>query len=301
LHARPSPEGIAMLQQQQQPQTSNAAATAAAAAQSPTTSTPPPQLPTASPPAFDMLHPSPFHHSSVGVSEENDGGNSQNDATEKDGLASYYQKGDKESMEAATNFINDFYHHHYPMASMSSYGYGAPTVGGGEDYHIHPDPHHHHHLEEHYGHHHQSHMYETSAASTTFGNHDMDSSNDMPFAVDEGMASTSPNTPQGGAVASLIDVSKNAEASLLAASMAMVPHKKLAMFSSQPSSVTAEANVADGADATKQHRLAEATNNSPFDMDALVEQLNDFRSFGATLQESSASSTPLTTSVGSGG
>jgi len=235
---------------------------------------PPPQLggiastPEDQKPSLDLLHSSPFHHSAMGM---HNGSSNQPSSTQKDGLASFLQAEENASMEAATTFINDFYHHHYPMASLTD------------------SPHHHHNMasaSEDY--HHSSGLF-AEHASSILDPHELHQAEDMPFAV-EGISSGLTPTSASAASTSLLkhNMSSTHEASLMAASM-MVPHKKLALFGS-----TTEQHPNDTAAAGAG--AATATNPSEADdIDALTDQLADFRSFGATL------ASPLTTSVGSGG
>lgn len=206
-------------------------------------------------PSLDLLHSSPFHHSGIGSHHQ------QQSSPQKDRLSSFLHAEENASIEAATTFINDFYHHHYQLS----------------------DDHHHHHPEDY---HHSSGLFAESSSSAAFlDNPDglLHQAEDMPFAV-EGISSGLTPTSASQQANS---VHKNAhlsahEASLMAASM-MVPHKKLALFGS-----TTETSDKDGG------AVAEGTNAAD-EIDALTDQLADFRSFGATL------SSPLTTSVGSGG
>ena len=214
-------------------------------------------------PSLDLLHSSPFHNSGMGSHHH------QQSSPQKDGLSSFLQAEENASIEAATTFINDFYHHHYPMAQLSD------------------DPHHHHHHHHHHMgstedfHHHSSGLFAESSSSAAFlDNPDglLHQAEDMPFAVEgisSGLTPTSASQ-QGNSTSVLKNANLSAhEASLMAASM-MVPHKKLALFGSTTDESAANEAAAD-------------------DMDALTDQLADFRSFGATL------ASPLTTSVGSGG
>lgn len=183
----------------------------------------------------------------------------QQSSPQKDGLSSFLQAEENASIEAATTFINDFYHHHYQLA----------------------DDHHHHHPEDY---HHSSGLFAEASSSAAFMDNPeglLHQAEDMPFAVEGISSGLTPTSASQQANSVLKNANLSAhEASLMAASM-MVPHKKLALFGS-----TTETTDNDGA--------AEGTNTAD-DIDALTDQLADFRSFGATL------ASPLTTSVGSGG
>jgi len=199
-----------------------------------------------------------------------------NHPPQKDGLSCFLQAEETASMEAATTFINEFYHHHYPMASMAS---GV-------------DDHHHHHMasayEDYQLHHahHASGVFAEGASSSAFLEHESSllQAEDMPFAV-EGLSSGVAPNQQSSTLGSLMKnnatMSSN-EASLMVASMGMVPQKKLALFESSSSG-------------------RENSSEKDADVDALTDQLADFRSFGATLASPAHAAAPLTTSVGSGG
>jgi hypothetical protein len=199
-------------------------------------------------------------------------------------LSSFLQAEETASMEAATTFINDFYHHHYPMNSDD----------------------HHHQEEYHMHHHHTSGLFAEASTSASFYEPDglLLQAEDMPFAV-EGLSS-GVSTHGGGQQSSM---STN-EASLMVAYMGMVPQRKLALFES---SATANA-TANASGYNHNHHSDEAAASLVtgvdvnVDVDALTDQLADFRSFGATLASPSHSHAvaavavaPLTASVGSGG
>lgn len=245
-------------------------------------------------PSLDLLHSSPFHHHSVVHGGPGD--------PRRDGLSSFLQAEETASMEAATTFINDFYHHHYPMASAGG------DEGGNGNANLHS-------TEDHYHYYHHSGVFgggaatqrSSSMAEGDGGDDLLLQAEDMPFAVD-GLSSGLSLSPHPGAGAvSMGFSSRNAnanpnahgsvhEASLMAASVCMVPpKKKLALFES-----TATA-AADGG-------IGNSNNNDNHrSIETLTDQLEDFRSFGASLSLSTAPSqagaaaVPLTTSVGSGG
>jgi len=198
-------------------------------------------------------------------------------------MPSFLQAEETASMEAATTFINDFYHHHYPMNSDD-----------------------HHHQEEYHLHHHQtSGLLAEASASAVASFYEPDGlllqAEDMPFAVEGLSSGDSPHGGGGQQSSALGSVATSTnEASLMVASMGMVPQRKLALFESgnrHHHSDEAAANASSingGVDA-----------NANANVDVLTDQLADFRSFGATLASHShavgADVAPLTASVGSGG
>ena len=80
----------------------------------------------------------------------------------------------------------------------------------------------------------------------------------------------------------------------------MVPQKKLALFDVTPSKPDNENEAKNNSksNTTPNHQSESLQGGKAVDVDALTDQLADFRSFGATLSSKAA---PLTTSVGSGG
>jgi len=233
----------------------------------------PPQ-PVAVKPSLDLLHSSPFHHPVVHVGGGVGGGD--HPSPHKDGLSSFLQAEETASMEAATTFINDFYHHHYPMASACGLGGGGDTMAMAcsDDNH-------------HLLHHHNSSLFvEGCSSSAAFlEQHDelLLQAEDMPFAVEGLSSGVSPS--QGHASLGSLRTTANStnntnEASLMVASMGMVPQKKLALFESNSDEAS--------------HRAS-----NDVTVDSLTDQLAGFRSFGTTLL--SPPTAPLAASVGSGG
>ena len=214
-------------------------------------------------PSLDLLHSSPFHHSTMGSHHHHHYSSNHQSPPQKDRLSSFLQAEENASIEAATTFINDFYHHHYPMASADDHHHMA--YNNGEDYHRH----------------HSSALFAETTSSFFETPDGLLQAEDMPFAV-EGFSSGT--TPTGLQATSVMKHSTGHEASLMAASM-MAPHKKLALFGST--------TTADGHKNSETKGTCRA--DADDDMSALTDQLADFRSFGASL------TSPLTTSVGSVG